>query len=159
DSLKPKYKQAIDVPPERMFIGFDAYRKAIDCLRAGDVAIMTTPPAFRWVHFQYAIDKAVNVFMEKPVTVVGPTTLKMFDLADQAMNRNLKVGVGLMSRHCAGRRELFDRIGMGQIGDIIMMRAYRIHGPAAECFVPRNSGKLSDVLYQVQKFHAFLWAS
>jgi predicted dehydrogenase len=157
--LKDKHKDSIDVPPDRMFIGFDAYRKAIDWLRPGDVAIMTTPPAFRWVHFKYAIEKAVNVFMEKPVTVDGPTTLRMFDLADAALDKNLKVGVGLMSRHCSSRRELFDRIQMGQIGDIIMMRAYRVHGPAAECFVPKNPGKLSDVLYQVQKFHAFMWAS
>src|SRR6266508_4419939 len=64
-----------------------------------------------------------------------------------------------MCRHCAARRELFDRIQSGQVGDIILMRSYRVHGPAAECFVPKNPGKLPDVLYQVQKFHAFLWAS
>jgi predicted dehydrogenase len=64
-----------------------------------------------------------------------------------------------MCRHCASRRELFDRISNGQIGDIVALRAYRIHGPAAECFVPKNPGKISDVLYQIQKFHAFLWAS
>ena len=42
-------------------------------LRPGDVAIFATPPAFRWVHFTYAIEKGINVFMEKPVTVDGPT--------------------------------------------------------------------------------------
>ena len=42
------------------------YRKAIDCLKPGDVAILATPPAFRWVQFSYAIDKGLNVFMEKP---------------------------------------------------------------------------------------------
>ena len=47
---------------------------AIDCLNPGDVAIFATYPAFRWVHFTYAIEKGVNVFMEKPVTVDGPTT-------------------------------------------------------------------------------------
>jgi predicted dehydrogenase len=46
----------IDVPEERRFVGFDAYRKAMDSLKPGDVVILTTPPAFRWVHFQYAID-------------------------------------------------------------------------------------------------------
>ena len=46
----------------------------MDCLKPGDVAIFATPPAFRWVHFTYAIQKGLNVFMEKPVTVDGPTT-------------------------------------------------------------------------------------
>jgi len=56
----------VDVPEDRRFIGFDGYKKAIDCLRAPDVAIFATYPAFRWVHFGHAIEKGVNVFMEKP---------------------------------------------------------------------------------------------
>src|SRR5262245_3886680 len=55
----------MDVPEDRRFVGFDAYRKAMDCLKPGDVAIFATPLAFRWVHFQYAISKKLNVFMEK----------------------------------------------------------------------------------------------
>jgi hypothetical protein len=51
----------IDVPPERRFVGFDGYQKAMDCLKPGDIAIFTTPPAFRWVHFDYAIKKGLNV--------------------------------------------------------------------------------------------------
>ena len=46
----------------------------------GDIVILTTPPAFRWVHFTYAIQKGLNVFMEKPVTVDGPSTRKMLKL-------------------------------------------------------------------------------
>ena len=67
----------VDVPPERRFLGFDAYQKAMDCLKPGDVVILTTPVAFRWVHFTYAIAKGLNVFMEKPISVDGPTTRKM----------------------------------------------------------------------------------
>ncbi|HEX8521247.1 MAG TPA: twin-arginine translocation signal domain-containing protein [Tepidisphaeraceae bacterium] len=159
EELVKQKKDMVDVPKDRRFVGFDAYQKAMDCLRPGDIAIMTTPPAFRWVHFKYAIDKALNVFMEKPVTVDGPTTKKMFALADEALDKNLKVAVGLMCRHCNSRRELYDRIQMGQIGDIINMRAYRVHGPVAECFVPPNPGQLPEVLYQIKNFHSFLWAS
>jgi predicted dehydrogenase len=119
-----------------MFVGFDAYAHAMDCLKAGDIAIMTTPPAFRWVHFQYAIEKNLNVFMEKPVTVDGPTTKRMFDLADKSIEKNLKVGVGLMCRHCDSRRELFDRVKMGQAGDVITLRAYRVHGPGRRMLCP-----------------------
>ena len=61
----------MDVPTSRKFIGFDGYKKAMDCLKPGDIVILTTPPAFRWVMFTYAIEKGLNVFMEKPVTVDG----------------------------------------------------------------------------------------
>ena len=51
----------------------------MDCLQAGDIAIFTTPLAFRWVHFAYAIQKGLNVFMEKPLTADGPTSRRMFE--------------------------------------------------------------------------------
>ena len=91
------------MPDDRQFIGFDAYQKAMDCLRPGDVVILATPPAFRWVHFTYAIAKGLNVFMEKPITVDGPTTRQMLRWARSPRQEDLKVGVGLMCRHCAAR--------------------------------------------------------
>src|SRR6185369_3336098 len=121
----------VDVSEDRKFIGFDAYRKAMDCLKPGDVAIFATPPAFRWVHFTYAIQKGLNVFMEKPVTVDGPTTRKLFALAEESEKKNMKVGVGLMIRHCKARQELHRRIEAGEIGDITMLRAYRMAGASA----------------------------
>src|SRR5262249_37927326 len=66
--IKKSFAAQVDVPEDRQFIGFDGYQKAMDNLRAGDVVILTTPPAFRWVHFGYALQKGINVFMEKPVT-------------------------------------------------------------------------------------------
>ena len=62
----------LEVPEDQKFIGFDGYKKAMDCLRPGDVVILTTPPAFRWVHYTYAIERGLNVFMEKPVATDAP---------------------------------------------------------------------------------------
>ncbi len=147
----------IEVPPERRFLGFDAYQKAIDCLRPGDVVILTTPVAFRWVHFRYAIQKGINVFMEKPITVDGPTTRRMIQLGEEAARKNLKVGVGLMCRHCKARWALYDRIKSGEIGEITMMRTYRQQGPAG--FTGPRSGNTSELLWQVRNYLGFLWAS
>lgn len=146
-----------DVPEDRKFLGFDGYRKAMDCLKTGDVVIFATPPAFRWVHFTYAIQKGLNVFMEKPVTVDGPTTRKIIGLADEADKKNLKVGVGLMVRHCRGRQQLKQRIDDGEIGEIVAMRAYRMgNGGGQTGPKPENT---SEVMFQIQRFHSFLWAS
>ncbi|HVC95363.1 MAG TPA: twin-arginine translocation signal domain-containing protein [Pirellulales bacterium] len=158
-NLSSQFKDQVDVPAERQFIGFDAYRNAIDCLRPSDVVLFTTPPAFRWVHFAYAIEKGINVFMEKPTTVDGPSTRKMLLLAEESMKKNLKVGVGLMCRHCEARGELFQRIKGGEMGDILMLRAYRMHGPVGTCFVEPPKGDMTELLYQVRNFHGFLWAS
>ncbi|NLS94647.1 MAG: Gfo/Idh/MocA family oxidoreductase [Planctomycetaceae bacterium] len=146
-----------DVPADRQFVGFDGYRKAMDCLKPGDIVILATPPAFRWVHFTYAIQKGLNVFMEKPVTVDGPTTRRMIELAKKADEKNLKVGVGLMVRHCKGRQQLKERIDGGEIGDIIAMRGYRMAQRSATCGPPPEG--MTEVMHQIAKFHSFLWAS
>jgi hypothetical protein len=158
--LQDKGGSLVDVPEDRKFIGFDGYKKAMDCLKKGDVAIFTSPPAFRWVFFKYAIEKGLNVFLEKPVTVDGPTSKRMLQLNEEAVRKNLKVGVGLMVRHCRGRMELEKRIRDGQIGDIVAMRAYRIHPGGGSAFSePKADGDKTELLYQIRRFHSFLWAS
>jgi predicted dehydrogenase len=158
-ALKDGHGEKVDVPEGRRFVGFDGYRKAMDCLRPGDIAIFATPPAFRWVHFSYAIEKGLNVFMEKPVTVDGPTSKRMFKLAEDATAKNLKVGVGLMSRHSRALQELAKRVQDGEIGDIILQRGYRMHGPGGYFnSLPKPAGA-NELLYQVQRFHSFIWAS
>jgi len=157
NNLKDRHGDKFDVPESRKFLGFDGYKKAMDCLKPGDVAIFATPPAFRWVHFTYAVSKSLNVFMEKPVTVDGPTTRTMIKLAAQADSKNLKVGVGLMIRHCRGRQELKRRIEDGEIGDIIAMRAYRMGGRAS--VTGPKPDDMSELMFQIRKFHSFLWAS
>ena len=161
-ALEHKLKETpekLDVPEDRRFLGFDAYKNAMDCLRPGDIVILTTPLAFRWVHFSYAIEKGLHVFMEKPLTADGPSSRRMLELAKKADEKNLKCGVGLMVRHCRGRQELHKRIADGEIGDITMMRAYRMHGPVGSAFTEKKPAGISETMHQVRRFHSFLWAS
>jgi predicted dehydrogenase len=148
DKLKTQFGAKVDVPQERRFLGFEAYKQAMDALKPGGIVILGTPPAFRWVHFKYAIDKGLHTFMEKPVTVDGPTTKRMFELG---------VGVGLMVRHCRARQELLKRIRDGQIGEIVAMRGYRMGQGGGTA--PPKPADMPEVMYQLSKFHAFLWAS
>jgi predicted dehydrogenase len=158
-SLSTQFPNEVDVPKNRQFIGFESYKDAMDCLDPGDIAIFTTPLAFRWVHFGYAIDKGLNVFMEKPLTADGPSSKKMFELAKKAEAKNLKVGVGLMCRHCKARQALADKIHDGELGDVLTLRAYRMAGPTGSAAVgPAQDGK-SDLEWQIRNFHGFLWAS
>jgi predicted dehydrogenase len=159
NGLQREHSAKMDVPADRKFIGFDGYKKAMDCLKPGDIVILTTPPAFRWVHFTYAIARGLNVFMEKPVTVDGPGSRKMLKLAEEAAAKNLKVGVGLMSRHSRALQELHKRIEDGEIGDVILMRGYRMHEPVGYAFSTKWPGQPSELLWQISRFHSFLWAS
>ncbi|HXH61114.1 MAG TPA: Gfo/Idh/MocA family oxidoreductase, partial [Fimbriimonadaceae bacterium] len=159
DNLQRAIGDKMDVPNDRKFLGFDAYQHAMNVLRPGDVVILTTPPAFRWVHYTYAIKLGINVFMEKPLAVDGPAARRMLELNKQAMAKDMKVGVGLMSRHCTGMEELHDRIKDGAIGDIILMRGYRMHGPAGSAFSLPKPDDMTHLEYHIRRFHSFLWAS
>ena len=98
--------------------------------------------------------------MEKPVTVDGPTSRRMLELGEESVKKNLKVGVGLMCRHCEARGELHDRIKNGEIGDIILLRAYRMRRPDRLGLRRGPSPKdISELEYQIRRFHSFLWAS
>ncbi|MEI7773516.1 MAG: Gfo/Idh/MocA family oxidoreductase [Verrucomicrobiota bacterium] len=158
-SIKAKFPDQVDVSDDHKFIGFDGYKHAMDCLRKGDIAIFTTPLAFRWVHFKYAIEKGLHVFMEKPITADGPTSRRMLELAKEASAKNLKVGVGLMSRHSHAMQELHNRIQDGEIGDINFMRGYRMQGIIGSAFSEPWPGEPKELLWQISRFHSFLWAS
>ncbi len=162
NALEQQYQgkpDLVHVPEDKKFVGFDAYKKAMDALRPGDIAILASPLAFRWLHFEYAIDRGLNVFMEKPVVADGPSAKRMLDLAKKADEKNLKVAVGLMIRHCRARQELHKRISDGEIGDLIAMRAYRMHGPVGSCFSTRKPKDRDELPWQIERFHSFIWAS
>ena len=157
--LDKEHHDKVEVSCENKFIGFDGYKHAIDLLKPGDVVILTTPPAFRWVHFSYAIQKGIHTFMEKPVTVDGPTTRKMLALGEEAKKKNLKVGVGLMCRHCEARQELYSRIKDGadrRRPDAAGLPSNRARRHGAD---RAQADGISELLYQIQRFHGFLWAS
>ena len=156
-ALKGQLGDRMNVPEDRRFVGFDAYRKAMDCLRPGDVAAFATPLAFRWVHFAYAIKKGLNVFMEKPLTADGPTSRRMLQLAEESEKKGLKVGVGLNSHHARNLQQAAERIHDGEIGDIVLLRGYRMHGSRSN--YPAKPAEMSEVEFQIRKFHGFLWAS
>ena len=155
-NLQAGFKDRVDVPPERQFIGFDAYRKAIDCLGPGDVAVLTTHAAFRPVHFEYAVEKGVNVFMEKSFAVDAPAARRLLRSAEASEKKGLKVGVGFMWRHCQARQETIRRIQDGAIGDVHTLRIYRVHGPV-HC--SRRPADANEVAFQIQNANSFNWVS
>lgn len=121
--------QKFDTPADRVFVGFDAYKKAMDTLSPGDVVLLTTPPAFRPLHFAYAVEKGLNVFAEKPVAVDIPGLKMLKEANKKAIEKGLKVGVGLNNRHYDRTAETVRAIHDGVLGEIVGSYIYRMHNP------------------------------
>lgn len=128
DALRKKFGDRIDVPQDRKFIGFDAYKKAIDILRPGDVAMCTTRSYIRPLHVEYAIKKGINVFMEKPFASDSGGLHRLLAADEVAKRKNVKVAAGLQCRHSPARQALIEKIRNGEMGEIPLIRANRLAG-------------------------------
>ncbi len=154
--LMQNYARFMDVPPERRFLGFDGYRKAIDCLRPGDVLLQTTHAAFRAEHVNYAIEKGVHVFMEKSFAPDPAGTKRLLQLAEVADKKNIKIACGIMCRHSSARQALINQIRDGAMGEILLVRAYRMGGAYRLGLRPNGENEL---LWQVAHAGHFFWVS
>ena len=154
--LANRFADKVDVPPERQFVGFDGYKKAIACLGPGDVVLLTTHAAFRPMMFEHAVNQGVNVFAEKSLATDGPNTRRWLKAAELSEKKNLKVGVGFMWRHSKARQEVISRIQDGAIGELHTLRIYRVHGPV-HC--PRRGPNENELVFQLQHPNSFTWVS
>ncbi len=157
-NLGREFGDAVDVPQDRQFLGFDAYRKAIDCLRPGDVALLTTHSGFRPTHLEYAVKKGVNVFMEKSFAPDPVGIRRIIRAGEEAEKKNLKIAAGLMCRHSPARQALIQKIRDGEMGDIQLIRAYRMD--AGGGLRPRKPNEeTNELMWQIRRAPWFLWGS
>lgn len=128
EGLSRRYPAQVDVSDDRKFLGFDAYKKAIDSLRPGDVAMCTTRAYIRPVHVEYAVSKGINVFMEKPFACDPGGLQRMRAAGRKADEKGVKIAAGLQCRHSPARAALIDQIRSGELGDVSYVRANRLTG-------------------------------
>lgn len=155
-NLREKYADKMDVPADRRFLGFGAYRKAIDSLRPGDVVLCTTHAAFRAAHVEYAIEKGMHVFMEKTFAPDPGGIQRILRAGEAAEKKGLKVGAGVMCRHSSARQALIQRIREGAMGDIGLIRAYRMDSGYR---MGRLNPQPSELLAQIRIPYQFFWTS
>jgi predicted dehydrogenase len=155
-ALTKEFGPKLDVPAERRFVGFDAYKKAIDCLKPGDIALLTTRAAFRPTHLDYAVKKGVHIFMEKTFAPDPGGVKRILKLGEEADKKGLKVLCGLQCRHSTARQALIAKIREGALGDIQLIRAYRMQSGGQ--MGPRKAVD-NELLAQIRSPMGTLWSS
>jgi myo-inositol 2-dehydrogenase/D-chiro-inositol 1-dehydrogenase len=151
NELKRAKGEKVDVPEEHKFIGFDAYKKAIEL---ADVVILATPPGFRPIHFEEAVRQGKHIFMEKPVATDAPGVRRVIAAAAEAKKKNLKVAVGLQRHHQPGYLETLKRIHDGAIGEILYSRVY---WNDAGVWVKERQPNQTEMEYQMRNWYYFNW--
>jgi myo-inositol 2-dehydrogenase / D-chiro-inositol 1-dehydrogenase len=150
--IKSQHPDKFDVTEETRFIGLDGYKGVIasDC----DLVILATPPGFRPLHFEAAVNADKHVFMEKPVATDAPGVRRVLAANEVAKKKGLAVAVGLQRHHEDRYRETVGRLHDGAIGQPIMARAYWNGGGVWTR--PRQANQ-SELEYQVRNWYYFNW--
>ncbi len=144
-------EKKIEVKSENRFVGFDAYKKAID---KADVVILATPPGFRPNHFEYAVAQEKHVFMEKPLAT-GPAGIRrVLAAAKVAKEKKLNVVVGLQRHYQAKYLDLFEKVKKGSIGKITGGQVYW-NSPGV--WVRERKPEQSELEYQMRNWYYFNW--
>lgn len=144
----------LQVPPERQFIGFDAYQQVIDS--GVDVVLLTTPPHFRPLHMEAAVAAGVHIFAEKPCAVDAPGVRRVLNTCAEAKQKRLAVVSGLCLRYGYGFQETVQRIHDGQIGEIHTLQANDYRG---SIWVKPRQDDWTDMHWQMRNWYYFTWLS
>jgi predicted dehydrogenase len=141
----------VDVPEDRQFVGFDGYKKAIALC---DVIILTTPPAFRPIHFAEAVAQNKHIFMEKPVATDAAGIRSVLKTAEVARQKKLNVVVGLQRHYQAKYKEMMAMIHKGKIGDITSGQVYWNNDGV---WVRPREPQQTEMEYQMRNWYYFTW--
>jgi len=150
--IKRRHEDQVDVPDDRVFSGFDAYKKAIAC--DPDIVMLATPPGFRPIHYKAAIEAGKHVFMEKPCCVDAPGFRTLMEANKKADDSGRKVVVGLQRRHQQGYIDNVKRIQDGAIGDFVFSRVFWNSGGV---WTRERQPDQTEMEYQMRNWYYFNW--
>jgi predicted dehydrogenase len=154
ENLQKVAKEKVEVPQEKRFTGFDAYKQVIGS--GVDVVLLATPPHFRPMHLKAAVDAGLHVFCEKPVGVDAPGIRSVMATVEEAKKKNLSIVSGLCWRYDHGVRETMKRVLDGAIGEIVAIQEnYNTGG----LWNHGRKPEWSDMEWQVRNWLYFTWLS
>jgi len=148
--------ERIALDEDHKFAGFHAYQQVIDA--DVDLVILATPPGFRPIHFEAAVNAGKHIFMEKPVATDAPGVRSVLAANKVAQQKNLKVGVGLQRHHQALYLETIGRIKEGAIGNVLALRVYWNSYGVWEPRKERSECR-TEMEYQMRNWYYYNWLS
>jgi predicted dehydrogenase len=150
-----EFGDRVDVPEDRRYVGFDAYKNVIDQV---DVVVLAATPHFRPMTIEYAVEKGVHIFAEKPVATDAIGVRRVLAACQKAKEKNLSVVSGLCWRYHIPRVETMKRVLNGDIGEIVSIETTYNSGGV---WPPRKrrSECNSDMEYQIRNWYYYTWLS
>jgi predicted dehydrogenase len=148
-SILPRIK----VDPDRRFTGFDGYKKL---LASGiDVVMLTTPPGYRPMHFEAAVEAGKHIFAEKPIATDATGVRRFMAAARKSAEKKLTVMSGAQRHEDRPYVETIGKIRDGAIGDVVALNSWYLSGPVFHA--QARDPKWGDMEWQHRNWYSFIW--
>ncbi len=118
-------KDRFEVIEENTHIGWEGYKKVIDSC---DVVLLCSPPHFRPMHLEYAVEAGKHIFCEKPIATDMKGVRKVLELSKKAEEKKLSLVSGLCWRYDLGVKATIQKIKDGAIGKIVSIQENYLTG-------------------------------
>ena len=155
DEFEPAVRKQIQVDPENRYIGFDAYKKVIDS--GVDIVFLHTPPGWRPLHFEYAVNAGKHIFAEKPLATDCMGAQKMIRLAKESEAKKLTVMIGAQRRSQKEYVDSVKRIQDGEIGDVVATYANWVSGPVIKGADFEEKLEAKTLAWQQRAWYSHVW--
>jgi predicted dehydrogenase len=153
EELRTAMRAGINVAPDMRFVGLEGYRKLL--ATSIDIVLLATPPGYRPIHFEAAIEAKKHVFCEKPFGTDAVGVRRFMAAARQSEDQRLTVVSGAQRRFQKPYVETVEKIQNGVIGDIVATYAYWVGTPVIQ--VKARDPKWSDSEFQHRAWYSFVW--
>jgi predicted dehydrogenase len=159
NTLRNQFKESkIKVTPETSFTGLDAYRKVIDS--GVDVVLLASPPGFRPVHFQYAVEAGKHIFCEKPMATDAVGVRSIMKSVELSKQKKLAVVAGFCWRYDLARRAFYEQVLQGTLGEIRGIYATYLTSPVKPMPpADKRPAGMADMEWQIRNWYNFVWLS
>ena len=149
ESIQPR----VQVQPDRHFVGFDAYRK----LAASDldIVMLATPPGYRPIHFEAAVEAGKHVFTEKPIATDATGVRRFLAAGRKAAEKKLTVMSGAQRHEDRPYVETVRKVHDGAIGDVVALNSFYLSGPVFHA--QARDAKWGDMEWEHRNWYSFLW--
>ncbi len=156
--LPPRLADRVKVDAEHRFVGFDGYRKAIES--GVDIVMLATPPGYRPMHFEAAVEARKHIFCEKPFATDAVNLRRFMAAAKKSEALKLTVKSGAQRRSQAYYLDQYRRVKAGEVGDIQALYAYWVGTPVLQFTNwpnQKRDPKWSDMEFQNRGWYSFVW--
>jgi len=151
---KLKEQKGVEVADENCFVGFDSFEKVIDS--GVDLVLLCTPPHFRPVHVEAAINARKHVFMEKPCAVDPVGARSVLASSKKAESLGLCIVSGTIRRVQKDYMTTQMKVANGEIGEVISANIVRNGGAL---WHRKRRPEWSDMEYMLRNWVNFCWLS